>query len=91
MANIDIRHRHSLSLPAARAQVAELTAAIATRYQLQRNWQDNTLFFQRSGLTGRIDVGHDEIRVRVELGLMLAMLKPAIEREIEREIASRFS
>ncbi len=86
MANIDIRRRHGLSLHAARTLVTQIATHICDRYDLQSDWQDDSLHLQRTGLKGRIDINEAEIHVRAELGMMLGMLKTTIEREIEREL-----
>jgi putative polyhydroxyalkanoate system protein len=42
--------------------------------------------FTRPGVTGRMLVGKDRIKLDVQLGFLLTMLKPAIEKEIVAQL-----
>lgn len=90
MANIDIRRRHSRSLKQARAAVDRTAAAIGRKFDIHSRWSGNTLNFSRHGVTGSIRVTAAEIHVIAELGFLLGMLKPAIEREIEEQLDAQF-
>ena len=90
MPSIDIRRRHGHSIKRAKAAVDETAAAIASKFDIESAWSGNTLKFSRPGVEGKIRVTDDEIHVTAELGFLLGMLKPAIEREIERHLDDHF-
>jgi putative polyhydroxyalkanoate system protein len=58
------------------------------RFNLAWTWEGDEVVFQRAGLSGRMHVGTNEIRLDVSLGLLLSALKPAIEREIHVQLDS---
>lgn len=90
MPSIDIRRKHPHSLKRAKAAVTETAAAMRKKFDIESTWSGNTLKFSRAGVDGRIRVSDDEIHVTAELGFLLGMLKPAIEREIERHLDEHF-
>ncbi|MDI3260464.1 MAG: polyhydroxyalkanoic acid system family protein [Sinobacteraceae bacterium] len=90
MPRIDIRRRHALPPDQARAAVEQVAAKVRDKYGVEARWQGNTLAFERPGVKGSIAVGADEVRVVVELGLLLGALKGPIEQEIRRQLDARF-
>lgn len=90
MANIDIRRRHRQSLKQARAAVDRTAAAIGAKFDIHSQWSGDTLTFRRHGVNGSIRVTATEVHVSAELGFLLGMLKPAIEREIEQQLDEQF-
>jgi len=90
MPHIDIRRKHGQSIPQAKAAVNKTAAAIGKKFDIQSTWSGNTLNFTRSGVSGTIKVTAAEVHVSAELGFLLGMLKPAIEREIEQQLDKQF-
>ncbi len=90
MSSIDIRRKHGHSVKRAKAAVNETAEAFAKKFDIESAWSGNTLKFSRPGVEGRIRITDDEIHVTAELGFLLGMLKPAIEREIERHLDDHF-
>ncbi|HEY0179950.1 MAG TPA: polyhydroxyalkanoic acid system family protein [Dokdonella sp.] len=86
MAVIDIRRAHARGKEAAKAAIERVAEAIAGEYGVEHHWSGDALHFSRSGVKGRIVVAADEVHVHAELGLLASALKPAIEREIERQL-----
>ena len=91
MSSIDIRRKHGHSIKRAKAAVNETAEAIARKFDIKSSWSGNTLKFSRPGVEGKIRITDDEIHVTAELGFLLGMLKPAIEREIERHLDDHFA
>ncbi|MDN5940156.1 MAG: polyhydroxyalkanoic acid system family protein [Salinisphaera sp.] len=91
MSLIDIRHRHTLNAQAARALVDDMAASLAHKYSTTHTWHEDTLTFKRPGVDGSIVLDGDEVRVRARLGMLLAPMRPTIEREIQRLLADRFT
>ncbi len=90
MSSIDIRRKHGHSIKRAKAAVNETAEAIAKKFDIESAWSGNTLKFSRPGVDGKIRITDNEIHVTAQLGFLLGMLKPAIEREIERHLDNYF-
>lgn len=86
MPTIDIRRDHALSLKAARAVVERVAIVIGKEYGIDHHWDGHTLHFERSGVDGHIAIAKREIHVHARLGLLMGMMTPVIEREIERRL-----
>lgn len=86
MAAIDIRRPHKLTLKAAKTATERVVIAIAEEYGIAHEWNGNQVNFHRTGVNGHIAVAKDELHVHVELGFLMGALKPAIEREIKRQL-----
>lgn len=85
MASIRIVKTHHLSHKKAR-EVAEIVARdLEKKYALAYKWDGDNIVFGRSGVSGRLHVAKANFELRAELGLLLAMFKPAIENEIHGE------
>jgi len=90
MSSIDIRRKHGKSLKQARASVDKAAAAIGSKFDIESRWSGDTLQFSRSGVAGAIHVTPTEVHVTAELGFLLGMLKPAIEKEIAQQLDKQF-
>ncbi|MBU3055126.1 polyhydroxyalkanoic acid system family protein [Pseudomonas indica] len=84
MSRITVERSHSLGRTAARAKAEHLAERLASEYHVEYHWEGDTLAFNRSGAHGRIEVGEDQVRVEVKLGLLLSALGSTIKREIEK-------
>ncbi len=90
MSNIDISHSHSLNLEQARAVAEDLAHELAHEHSLDHHWEDNTLHFSRTGVSGHIDVTTDSIDIHVKLGWLLAAMRGLIENEIHSVLGKHF-
>jgi putative polyhydroxyalkanoate system protein len=88
MATIDIRRRHGMDLPRARAAVEGVANGLAERHGLAWQWNGDRLEFQRSGAEGSISVEPEELHVHIRLGFPASLLKASIQDEIERRFDS---
>ena len=86
MTDIHIERRHQLGLEKARAQVEGIADLLRDELQADCQWSGNKLVFKRPGASGTIDVGSDQIEIDIELGMVLAFLKGAIEERINRRL-----
>jgi putative polyhydroxyalkanoate system protein len=86
MATISIARKHSLSHKKARDVAEDIAKDLNKRFDLEYEWDGEHIDFERPGVTGRIHVGKERIKLDVQLGLLLGMLKPKIEREIELQL-----
>jgi putative polyhydroxyalkanoate system protein len=86
MATIKIARKHSLSHKKARDVAEKIAKDLQKRFDLAYEWDGDHIDFERPGVTGRMHVGRDRIKLEVQLGLLLGMLKPTIEKEIDAQL-----
>lgn len=86
MATISIVRKHALPHKKARDVAEKIAKDLNKRFDLEYEWDGEHIDFERPGVTGRIHVGRDKIKLDVHLGLLLGMLKPTIEREIDAQL-----
>ncbi len=82
MAQIDIRRRHSLTLPRARKEANLLAEHLKQEFELESSWSGNQLSFKRSGVNGVMTVGSEDVHVMAELGFLVSFLKSRIEARL---------
>jgi|307.fasta_scaffold68045_2 putative polyhydroxyalkanoate system protein len=86
MADIKVVRKHHLTIAQAK-KIAQKTADdLASEYDLESEWQGDTLRFSRSGVNGAMAVTGSEIRLDVKLGLLLSAFKTKIEQHIEHRL-----
>lgn len=91
MPGIDIRHQHSMPLAKARKAVEDVAKKLAERFDVEYDWDGDTLNFVRSGVDGKIALEPKQLHVTAQLGFLLSALKGPIESEIRRVLDERFS
>lgn len=91
MSHIDIKRAHSLSLAEAKTKVEHVASHLARKFDMEYEWQGNTLHFSRSGVDGHIKVGAKQVHVVAQLGFLLMMLKGPVESEIHSYLDKEFS
>jgi len=87
MPDIAFVRRHSLPLAKARALVQAAADALIAEHGLKSEWRGNTLYFQRWGVHGQINVSDAEVRLDATLGLLLKPLRATFISHIERELS----
>ncbi len=91
MPRITVERAHSLGRQAARERAEQLAERLEREYGVARRWNGDILELQRSGVEGRIEVGAEQVRVEVELGVLLApmsgMLQGKIEELLDKSLA----
>ena len=90
MPSIDIRHSHSKTPAQARKAIEAVAKKLAERFDIQYEWDGDTLNFMRSGVDGKIELSPKQLHVTAQLGFMLSMLKGSIESEIKRVLSEKF-
>ncbi len=91
MSFIDIKRSHSLTPEQARQLANDLAEDLAGEFSIDYGWEDDVLYFQRTGVHGQINVDENHIHIQAQLGFLLVFLKPRIEEEIESVLADHFS
>lgn len=91
MADIDIKRAHNLGLKAARVAADKMAEHLGKKFGLQGEWQGNTLAFQRPGVTGSLAIDDRDLRLIVNLGILLKMMKPSIEGAVHEQLDKLFA
>ena len=82
MSEIVVRRRHDLRLTRAKRLAETMARRLRDEYGGSYRWDGDVLRFQRTGASGQVTVGQDDVEIRIELGFLLAPLQGRIEREI---------
>ena len=90
MARLSVSKKHKLPLKKAKDAAEKVADDLRKRFDLKYAWRGNAIEFSRQGLTGTMVVGKDEVRLDCELGLVLSLLRPMLESEIDKEFEKRF-
>jgi putative polyhydroxyalkanoate system protein len=90
MSDIRIRRAHALTPKHARAAAEKMSARLGEAFDMQFVWEGEVLCFQRAGVDGRLTLGHKEVIIDAQLGFLLAMMKPKIERSIHENLDEIF-
>lgn len=84
MADIDIRRMHNKTPEEARRIAQEVADRLSGKFDTEVRWQGDHLVFERTGLSGKLEVMPDHVRIQADLGLLLRPLKGRIVAEVER-------
>jgi putative polyhydroxyalkanoate system protein len=90
MSNIQISRVHGTTVKRAKEAVEAIAGELAQEFDISYEWDGSALNFERAGVQGTMTVGKKTLDVEVELGLLVSMLKPRIEREIHRFCDEQF-
>lgn len=86
MPTIAIQRRHQLDSRKAKAAAKKIAADLAERYQLVCAWDGDRVSFERTGISGTMHVGKNELRLDVRLSFLMTPLKGPIEQAIHKEL-----
>jgi putative polyhydroxyalkanoate system protein len=90
MADIDIRREHGLTVQSARETAERIAADLEKRFGLRGEWRGNTFNFKRSGVSGFLTVGEQDLHLSLTLGLLLKAMRESIERAIVHKLDAVF-
>jgi putative polyhydroxyalkanoate system protein len=86
MADILITRTHAFSLKQAKAAAQQVADELAEEYELQSQWQGNTLSFWRTGVEGYLKVSAKQMTIEVKLGFLLTAFKFSFEKNINQRL-----
>ena len=86
MADIHFVRKHNLPLADAKKKVQEAADELGQEYDLQSEWDGDTLLFSRSGVQGAMAVTPNDVTLEVKLGFLLRPFKAKFEHHIERNL-----
>lgn len=85
MATIKITRKHTLTHKKARDVAEKIAKDLQKRFELEYEWDDDVVEFERPGVSGTLAVAKDKFLLDVHLGWLLTPLKPAFEKEINAQ------
>ncbi|MBN9422512.1 MAG: hypothetical protein BGO63_14715 [Candidatus Accumulibacter sp. 66-26] len=91
MSDIVIRRKHGKTPAAARSAAERMAGELKQEFNLDYDWQGDTLRFTRPGVSGELALDGDEVALRIRLGFLLTAVKPAIEREVHKFFDENFA
>lgn len=86
MSVIDVHRAHSLDKDHARQAAETLAQDLSRQFDVNYEWEGDHLNFKRSGVKGHLNITDSDLRVHLELGLMLRPFKSRIEQEIHSQL-----
>lgn len=86
MATITIAKKHAHSHKKAKDIAEKVAKELERRFQLKYVWDGDHVDFERPGVSGRMHVAHDAIRLQAHLGFLLTPLKPLLEHAIHKQL-----
>lgn len=86
MSEINLTKQHKLGLKKAKAKVNKLADQLAQDYDLESEWEGDSLVFQRAGVSGQLDVSKDEVQLTMKLGFLMAAFKSKIEAQLKANL-----
>ncbi len=79
-----------MNVKKARVAAEHIARDLEQEYNLDWEWEGNTLNFERPGVTGRITVSRREVEIVISLGFLLMGLRRDIDREIHEYCDQEF-
>ena len=86
MPDIKFVRKHALSVAQAKKIAQKAADDLAEEYDLESDWDGDTLNFARSGVNGEMAVTASEIRLQVNLGFLLKPFKFKFEQHISHRL-----
>ncbi|MBF7142142.1 MULTISPECIES: polyhydroxyalkanoic acid system family protein [Pseudomonas] len=86
MSTIRVERKHQLGKEVARQKAERLVDKLVSKYDMNAEWKGDVVELTRSGVTGQVAVGEDNVVVELKLGMMLSMMGPMIESEVDRAL-----
>ena len=86
MSEIKYKREHHLSIKDAKKIAQRAADGLGKEYDLQSQWEGDTLHFSRGGVDGHMHVTAHYIDLNVKLGFLLRPFRSAFEHHIERNL-----
>jgi putative polyhydroxyalkanoate system protein len=92
MATIDVRRTHALPRDEARKRAEDLARSMQQRFELDWRWEGDRIVFEAprgaaKGTRGSVEVGEREVRVQIDLPMLLRMLKGTVESKVNEKLS----
>ncbi|MBD3671251.1 MAG: polyhydroxyalkanoic acid system family protein [Gammaproteobacteria bacterium] len=82
MAHIRINRAHSMDNKSIREEVQKLADKLSQELEARYQWNGDRLEFERSGASGFIAIGENNLNIELKLGMLLSPFKGKVEQSI---------
>lgn len=91
MSTIDVRRTHALPKDEAKKRAEDLAKSMQNRFDLDWHWEGDRILFEAprgaaKGTKGTVDVTDREVRVQIDLPLLLRMMKGTVETKVSEKL-----
>ncbi len=91
MATIEVRRSHKLPIEQARQRAEELAKSLEDKLGLTWKWEGDRLVFSAphgaaKGTQGSVEVGKDDVSVKIDLPFLLRMAKGKVEAKVVEKL-----
>jgi putative polyhydroxyalkanoate system protein len=86
MSDIHLSKKHKLGTAKAKAKVTKLAKQLEADYDLQSEWDGDTLVFERAGLHGQLAVTKDSVTLDMRLGFLMSAFAAKIEEQLKTNL-----
>ncbi|CAN0595620.1 polyhydroxyalkanoic acid system family protein [Marinobacter sp. M-5] len=86
MSVIDVHRAHSMDKAHARQAAETLAEDLSKQFDVNYQWEGDVLRFKRSGVKGQLNITHNDLHIRLELGMLLRPFRSRIEQEIHSQL-----
>jgi putative polyhydroxyalkanoate system protein len=92
MATIDVHRTHTLSKDEAKRRAEDLAKAMQQKLDLEWRWEGDRILFEAprgaaKGTKGSVQVTEKDVRVQIDLPLLLRMLKGTVESKVNEKLS----
>jgi putative polyhydroxyalkanoate system protein len=92
MSTIDVRRGHELTKEDAKKRAEELAKGMQERFDLDWRWEGDRIVFEATrgaarGTKGSVDVTDQDVRVQIDLPLLLRMMKGTVESKVQEKLS----
>jgi putative polyhydroxyalkanoate system protein len=91
MSTIDVRRSHTLPKEEARKRAETLAKSMQSRFELEWHWDGDRILFEAArgaakGTRGSVEVSDSEVRVQIDLPLLLRVMKGTVESKVSEKL-----
>jgi len=90
MTDISITRTHELPLEQARSAARQIADRMVNEFDMQTQWNDDVLTFERSGVSGTLVLREQEAQVEVKLDFLFKAFASTLEEKIARNMDKAF-
>lgn len=90
MADIRIAQAHALTPAQARQAAQDLADQLAREYQVETEWDGDTMRFEHSAVTGTLALAPAEARLELTLGGLYKAFAPVLEQKLAAKMGKMF-
>ncbi len=92
MATIDVRRSHSLPKDEAKKRAEDLARSMQQKLELDWRWEGDRIVFEAprgaaKGAKGTVEVSESDVRVQIDLPLLMRVLKSTVEAKVNEKLA----